>query len=133
MNQQLEQRQKGLSVVEIIEFIILGLVAGVLAGILGIGGAIFVVPALVFLFGWSQHLAQGTTLAMLVPPIGILAAWKYYQAGHVDLRVAGLLCIGFFIGGYFGGVIANAISAETLRKVFGIALILIAIRMIFGK
>ncbi len=118
---------------EILLYIILGLFAGVLAGILGIGGAIFVVPALVFLFGWSQHMAQGTTLAMLVPPIGILAAWSYYKAGHVDLRVAGLLCIGFFVGGFFGGQIANSLSPETLRKVFGGALILIALRMIFGK
>jgi uncharacterized membrane protein YfcA len=130
---QLDQQRKGLTMLEITQFILLGLVAGTLAGILGIGGAIFVVPALVFLFGWSQHMAQGTTLAMLVPPIGILAALRYYQAGHVDLRVAGLLCIGFFIGGFFGAQIANALSAETLRKVFGIALILVAIRMIFGK
>src|SRR5258708_1189609 len=98
--------------------VLLGLIAGTLAAILGIGGAIFVVPALVYAFGWEQHLAQGTTLAMLVPPIGILAAWRYYQAGHVDLQVAGILCIGFFIGGYFGGVIANQLSGDTLRKVF---------------
>ena len=115
------------------ELIILGLVAGVLAGILGVGGAIFVVPALVYLFGWDQHLAQGTTLAMLVPPIGILAAWRYYQAGNVDLKVAGLLCIGFFVGGYFGGTIANQVSSDTLRKIFGIVLLLISLKMILGK
>jgi uncharacterized membrane protein YfcA len=112
---------------------VLGLIAGVLAGILGIGGAIFVVPALVYLFGWEQHMAQGTTLAMLVPPIGILAAWRYYQAGNVDLKVAGILCVGFFVGGYFGGTLANQVSADTLRKVFGAALFLISLRMIFGK
>src|ERR1043166_3868980 len=89
---------------DMIQFIGLGLVVGVLAGALGIGGAVFVVPVLVYLYGWEQHTAQGTTLAMLIPPIGILAAWKYYQAGHVDLRVAGLLCVGFFVGGYFGGI-----------------------------
>lgn len=118
---------------ETTQFVALGLAAGVLAGVLGIGGAIFVVPALVYLFGWQQHMAQGTTLAMLVPPIGILAAWKYYQAGHVDLRVAAILAAGFLVGGYFGGVIANQLSAETLRKVFGAALLLISLRMILGK
>lgn len=117
----------------IVGFLTLGLVAGVLAGILGIGGAVFVVPALVYVFGWPQHLAQGTTLAMLVPPIGILAVWSYYQAGQVDLRVAGILCIGFFIGGYFGGVAANQLPEDLLRKIFGIALLLIALKMIFGK
>jgi len=114
-------------------FALLGLVVGVLAGVLGIGGAIFVVPALVYLFGWEQHMAQGTTLAMLVPPIGLLAAMRYYQAGHVDLKVAGILCVGFFVGGYFGGLIANQLSADTLRKIFGAALFLISIRMILDK
>ncbi|MBI1803259.1 MAG: sulfite exporter TauE/SafE family protein [Ignavibacteriae bacterium] len=119
--------------VQVIQFIVLGLFAGVLAGILGIGGAVFVVPVLVYVFGWEQHLAQGTTLAMLVPPIGILAAWQYYQAGHVDLKVAGLLCIGFFVGGYFGGFFANQLPAATLRKIFGVALFLISLKLIVGK
>ncbi len=118
---------------QIVQFVVLGLVAGTLAGILGIGGAVFVVPVLVYLFGWEQHLAQGTTLAMLIPPIGILAAWQYYQAGHVDLKVAGLLCIGFFVGGYFGGFFANQLPAPTLRKVFGVVLLLVSLKMITGK
>src|SRR2546421_226359 len=116
-----------------IEFIGLGLIVGVLAGMLGIGGAIFVIPALVYIFGWEQHTAQGTTLAMLVPPIGILAAWTYYKAGHVNLQVAGLLCIGFVAGGYLGGKFANQLPAETLQKIFGIALLVISVKMIFGK
>ncbi len=118
---------------QIVQFIALGLVAGTLAGILGIGGAIFVIPALVFIFGFSQHAAQGTSLVMLVPPIGILAALQYYRAGNADLKVAGLLCIGFFVGGYFGGLLANHLPDDVLRKVFGIALILIALKLIFGK
>ena len=114
-------------------FIILGVVVGTLAGLLGIGGAIFVIPVLVYVFGWEQHMAQGTTLAMLIPPIGILAAWKYYQAGHANLTVAGFLCIGFFVGGYFGGLLANQLTADTLRKVFGVAMLLISLKMILGK
>jgi uncharacterized protein len=116
-----------------IEFIILGVIVGTLAGLLGIGGAVFIIPVLVYFMGWDQHLAQGTTLAMLVPPIGILAAWRYYQAGNVDLKVAGLLCIGFFVGGYFGGTIANQLPSDTLKKIFGIALLLISLKMIIGK
>ena len=115
------------------EYIILGLVVGVLAGALGIGGAVFIVPALVYIFGWQQHMAQGTTLAMLVPPIGILAVLSYYRAGHVDFKVAGLMCIGFFVGGYFGGLVANQLPADTLKKVFGVAMLLISLKMILGK
>lgn len=118
---------------ESFQFIVLGLLVGAVAGLLGIGGAVFVVPALVYIFGWEQHMAQGTTLAMLVPPIGILAAWRYYEAGHVDMKVAALLCAGFFVGGYFGGLAANALPADTLKKVFGAALMLISLRMILGK
>jgi uncharacterized membrane protein YfcA len=132
VNDVLPER-KEITMVQVTEFIFLGLVGGALAGILGIGGAIVIVPALVFIFGWPQHLAQGTTLAMLVPPIGILGAWQYYKAGHVDLRVAGIMCIGFFVGSYFGGLAANQVSGETLRKIFGVALLLISLRMIFGK
>ena len=113
--------------------VFLGLIVGILSGILGIGGAVFIVPALVYILGWQQHMAQGTTLAMLVPPIGILAAMKYYQAGHVNLAVAGVLCAGFFVGGYFGGEIANKLPADTLRKIFGAALLLISLKMIVGK
>ncbi len=114
-------------------FVLLGLAVGIMSGTLGIGGAVFIVPALVYMFGWEQHMAQGTTLAMLVPPIGILAAMKYYQAGHVDFTVAALLCVGFFVGGYFGGQIANQLPADTLRKIFGSALFLISLKMILGK
>ena len=119
--------------VEVGGLILLGLAAGVLSGVLGIGGAVLIVPVLVYVYGWPQHLAQGTTLAMLVPPIGILAAWQYYRAGHVDFQTAGILCIGFFVGGYFGGLLANQLPAETLRKIFGAALLLISLKMILGK
>ena len=113
--------------------LVVGLIAGILSGILGIGGAVFVVPVLVYVYGWEQHMAQGTTLAMLVPPIGILAAWQYYKAGHVNMVVAGILCLGFLAGGYVGGLFANQLSADTLRKIFGVFLMAVALRMIIGK
>ena len=114
-------------------YLAFGLVAGILSGLLGIGGGIFIIPVLVFLLGFSQQTAQGTTLAMMVPPIGLLAAWAYYKAGFVDIKVAGLMCIGFFIGGFFGAKFATVLSGVTLSRIFGIFLLLISLKMIFGR
>ena len=114
-------------------FILFGLAAGVLSGLLGIGGGIFIIPAMIFLLGFSQKMAQGTTLAMMVPPIGLLAAWAYYKAGFVDIKVAGLMCIGFFIGGFFGAKFATAISGVTLSRIFGAAMLVISIKFILAK
>lgn len=114
-------------------YIFLGLVAGTLSGLIGIGGGIIIVPALVFLFGFTLHQAQGTTLALMVPPIGILAAWTYYKHGFVDLSVTAYICVGFFIGGFFGAKIATALSNVVLEKIFGVALLLIAAKMIFAR
>lgn len=118
---------------EILLYVILGLVAGVLSGLIGIGGGIIIIPALILLFGLSQHEAQGTTLALMVPPVGILAAWTYYKHGYVDLQMAAFICIGFFLGGFIGAKIATALGSVILEKVFGIALLLIACKMIFFK
>lgn len=118
---------------QIFLYILLGLGAGVLSGLVGIGGGILMVPGLIFIFGMTQHQAQGTTLAMMVPPIGILAAWTYYRAGHVDLKVAGLLCAGFFIGGLLGARAAVTLSNPVLEKVFGAALLVVALKMLFSK
>jgi hypothetical protein len=119
--------------INIILYVLLGLTAGVISGLIGIGGGIVIVPALIYLFGLSQHQAQGTTLALLVPPIGLLAAWTYYRQGYVNLTIAIFVCMGFFIGGLFGARIATGLSNEILRKVFGITLLLIALHMIFTK
>jgi len=114
-------------------YLLLGVVAGILSGLIGIGGGTIIVPALIFLFGFSQHLAQGTTLALLVPPIGILAAWTYYKQGYVDLHIAALICIGFFFGGLLGAKLATHLSNVILERIFGVALLLIALKMILGK
>jgi uncharacterized protein len=119
--------------VEVLLFILLGLIAGALAGVLGIGGGIIIVPALVYLFSFSQKMAQGTTLALLIPPIGILAAWTYYKAGFVDVRAAGYIIVGFVIGSYFISRYAVSIQDTTLTKVFGVFLLVIAIKMILTK
>ena len=116
-----------------IAFVALGIVAGIFSGLIGIGGGLILIPVLVFVYKFSQHLAQGTTLALMVPPIGLLAAWTYYKAGYVDLRVAGWICLGFFFGGLLGAKIATQISSQALEKVFGVALLLISLKLIFGK
>ena len=114
-------------------YLLLGLVAGTFSGLIGIGGAIIIIPALVLLFGLSQHIAQGTTLALMVPPIGLLAAWIYYKAGFVDLKIAGLICLGFFVGGLVGAKFATEIPDNILRKIFGAVLFAASIKMIFFK
>ncbi len=111
--------------------IFIGIIAGILAGILGLGGAILIIPALVMLLGFSQQMAQGTTLLMLVLPVGALAAWQYYKAGNADVKTAAILAISFFISGYFGAKLANHLPQDILKKGFGILLILIALKMIF--
>jgi len=114
-------------------YVLLGLAAGAFSGLIGVGGGLIVVPALVFLFGLFQHAAQGTTLALLVPPIGLLAAWTYYKEGFVDLHIAALICVGFFLGGFLGAKFANHLSNLALERVFGVAMLFIALKMIFAK
>ena len=118
---------------DIVFFVLLGLAAGVFSGLIGIGGAIIIIPSLVLLFGLSQHTAQGTTLALMVPPIGLLAAWVYYRQGFVDLKIAGLICLGFFVGGLLGAKFAVAIPDQLLRKVFGVVLLAASLKMMFGR
>ena len=111
-------------------YVVLGVVAGMASGLIGIGGGIIVVPVLIYIFGFSQHAAQGTTLAMLIPPIGLLAVWAYYKQGYANIPVAGLICLGFVFGGYFGAKLAIGFPEVLLRKIFGVCLLAIAGYMI---
>jgi len=112
---------------------VIGIITGLMAGMLGIGGAIIMIPALVYILGFNQQLAQGTSLAVMLPPIGILAAYNYWQAGHVNIKVALILAVAFIVGSYFGSKLAINIPQAVLKKIFGILLLLVAARMLLGK
>ncbi len=113
--------------------IVIGIITGVMAGMLGIGGAIIMIPALVYFMGFSQQMAQGTSLAVMLPPIGILAAYNYYKAGQVDIKVAIILAICFLAGSYFGSKWAINIPQPILKKIFGVLLLLVAAKMLLSK
>jgi hypothetical protein len=114
-------------------YMLLGLVVGVLSGIVGIGGGILIIPALVYLFHMNQHKAQGTSLTALLLPVGGLAFWEYYKAGNVDIKAGLLIALGFFVGGYFGGLWAQHIPEIALRRVFGILVTIIGIRLLLSR
>jgi uncharacterized protein len=112
-------------------FTVLGLVVGVLSGILGLGGGIFLVPALVFLFQFTPQQAQGTSLAVLIPPIGIFAAMEYWRRGQVDVSVVGLICLGFVFGAYAGAFVVQHVPVPLMRRLFGFFMAFVALQMIF--
>lgn len=114
-------------------YVALGLVAGIFSGMFGIGGATIIIPSLVYLFGLTQHQAQGTTLAIMVLPIGLLAAMRYYQSGNVKLSIAAFVCAGFFVGGLIGANFVQNWPGPVLKKMFGVFLLLVSVHMIFSK
>ena len=113
--------------------ILVGLIGGTLSGLTGLGGGFIMVPLLVYLFGMSQHAAQGTSLAVLLPPLGLFAFLQYYRNGHVDVRIGVLVALGFVLGGYVGGSQAQMIPGPLLRKGFAVLLAFIALDMFFRR
>ncbi len=122
-----------MSVSMLLLLLLIGVITGVMAGMLGIGGAIIMIPGLVFLMGFNQQMAQGTSLAVMLPPIGIFAAYNYWKAGQVNIKFALILAVAFIIGSYFGSKIALNIPQNILKKIFGILLLLVAAKMLFSK
>lgn len=122
-----------MSLQTVVILIIIGLFAGSFSGLVGIGGGVIIIPMLIFFLGLTQHEAQGTSLAIMLPPIGFMAAFQYYKAGHVNLMYALIIAIAFFIGGYFGAKYAVKMPQDVLKKIFGVFLLLIALKTIFGK
>ncbi|MGD0859475.1 MAG: sulfite exporter TauE/SafE family protein [Terracidiphilus sp.] len=113
--------------------LLVGLVVGMFSGVVGIGGGILFVPALIWLLGMDQHKAQGTSLGALLAPVGIFAFMEYYRKGNADLRVGLLLAAGFLVGGYFGAVGAQYIPEPWLRRIFAITLVAVGGRMWFSN
>ena len=118
---------------QILILLCIGLIAGMLSGMVGIGGGIVIVPALIYFFGYSQHQAQGTVLFMFLLPIGILGVFNYYQAGHIEFKTAFIIASTFFIGSYFGSKLSISIDQQMLKRVFGVIILLLSIKMILGK
>lgn len=114
-----------------IYLLIIGLAAGFMGGLVGIGGGVIIVPALVMLLGMSQHTAQGTSLTMILFPVGILGVLNYYKQGHVDFKYAGLLAIGFFVGSYLGSKFSLSLPQLTVKRIFAVVMMLLAVKILF--
>lgn len=124
---------KDLKMNEIIWLLIIGLGAGLLSGLVGIGGGIVLVPSLVMLLHFNQHQAQGTVLAMLMFPVVALGVLNYYKEGYVDFKVAILLGLGFVLGSWVGSRFAVSMPEFWLKKIFGVIILLVSLKMIFSK
>ena len=116
----------------LIYLILIGLAAGFLGGMVGIGGGVIIVPALVLLFGLSQHNAQGISLAMMLFPVGLFGVLNYYKKGYVDFKYAGLIALGFLIGSYLGSKFSLTLPQELVKKIFAVVMILLALKMLFS-
>jgi hypothetical protein len=131
----LSTNKKPMALQLLLLILLVGLMAGILSGLVGIGGGIILVPALVYLLSYTQHQAQGTSLGVLTLPVVILGFWQYYQQlkgtpQPIDLKVIGILAIGFVLGGYLGSKLALRIDREMLRRIFGLVLLYTAIKML---
>lgn len=113
----------------ILLLVLIGLAAGILSGLVGVGGGIIVVPALVFFLGFTQQQAQGTSLGLLLLPVGILAVMNYYKQGHIDIRVVGIMAAAFILGGWLGSKWALALPEVTVKRIFAVILFYSAIKM----
>ncbi len=111
--------------------VLIGIAAGILGGLVGVGGGLIIVPALVFFLGMSQHSAQGTSLGLIMLPVGILGVLHYYKQGHVDFKIVALLAVGFLAGSYFGSKVALSLPQETIKKIFAGLMMIVAIKMLF--
>ncbi|MEZ5034973.1 MAG: sulfite exporter TauE/SafE family protein [Chitinophagaceae bacterium] len=119
-----------MSIETVMLLIVVGFMAGVMSGLVGIGGGIIVVPGLVYVLGFSQQEAQGTSLGLLLLPIGILAVVNYYNKGFIDVKVVAIMCLAFVVGGWVGSKIALQISVEIVKKIFAVLLFYTAFKML---
>lgn len=121
-----------MSMTSILLLVLIGLVAGGLGGMIGLGGGIILIPALILIMKLDQQTAQGTSIAIMLPPIGLFAVYNYYKAGYVNIKYAMIIASAFMVGGYFGSMLALKLSPDLMRKVFSVVLVVIAIKMFFS-
>ena len=114
----------------LVTLLLIGAAAGILSGFIGIGGGLLIVPALMYFMGMSQMAAQGTSLALMLPPIGALAVMNFWKAGEIDVRAAAVMVLAFVAGGYFGSRIALSLDPLKVRLAFGLVMLFVAVRMI---
>jgi uncharacterized membrane protein YfcA len=126
-------KKQAMDITTIIILLIVGLASGVLSGMVGVGGGIIIVPCLVYFMGYSQQLAQGTSLAVLLLPAGFLAVMNYYNGGFINIPATLLIAATFVIGGYFGSKISISMDQQTVKKIFAGMLFLVSMKMFFGK
>ena len=131
MSQLNNQNPKRMDVQTILLLGLVGLAAGALSGMVGVGGGIIIVPALVYILGFSQFQAQGTSLGLLLLPVGFLAVWNYYKQGYIDVKVVLVMCAAFVVGGYLGSKFTLSLPQETVKKIFAVILLLVAGKMLF--
>ena len=122
-----------MNVTDILLLIFIGLLAGTVGGSFGVGGGIIIVPALVFFFGLSQHTAQGTSLAVLMFPVAIVGAYNYYKNGYVNVKYVLILVVAFLVGQYLGSMLAIHLSDKILRKIFGLFVLAVGLKLVLGK
>lgn len=131
MSQLNNQNSNRMDVTTILLLVLVGLAAGALSGMVGIGGGIIIVPALVYILGFSQFQAQGTSLGLLLLPVGVLAVWNYYKKGYIDVKVVLIMCVAFVVGGWLGSKFTLSLPQETVKKIFAVILLLVAGKMLF--
>ncbi len=120
-----------MSLTTILLLMLVGLLAGMLSSMVGIGGGVVIVPALVMIFGMSQKMAQGTSLALMLPPIGVLAVMNYYKQGYVDFKIAAVICITFIVGSYLGSKLVLGLDTAIVKKIFAVFMIIVALKYLF--
>lgn len=129
MNNPPQGQKKTMGAETVLLLLIIGFAAGVLSGLVGVGGGIIIVPALIFFMGFSQHQAQGTSLGLLLLPVGILAVMNYYNKGLIDLRMVAIMCVAFVAGGWLGSKWAISLPQTSLRRIFAVMLFYTGVKM----
>lgn len=122
-----------MSVTTIIILLLIGIFAGFASGFVGVGGGVIIVPSLVFFLGFSQHMAQGTSLALMLPPIGLLGFYNYHKSGNTDIWAAALIAVAFVLGAYFGSKLSISLDQRLVKRVFGALMLIASAKLLFSK